>query len=64
MNTVETAPEEPIVEEADNAATTEEVVEAPVAENKDMTLEESEKQSKFTCCDGEVLKNLQAAVGL
>ena len=41
--------------------------EAPATETKEISLAEEEKSAKqtpFTCCDGEVLKNLQAACGL
>jgi len=65
--TVESTPEEPVQEE-ENADPVPEKEEAPEAETKeiaDATTEEPiEKQSTFTCCEGDVLKNLQAAVGM
>ena len=62
--------EEPVQEETENAEPEPEKEEVPAVETKEVvpTEEKSEKQSGFaacgTCCEGDVLKNLQAAVGL
>ena len=65
--TVESAAEDPVADEAENAELENE--ESLAVETKELdspTAEEKteNKQSPFVCCEGDVLKNLQAAVGL
>jgi len=63
--TVESAAEEPVAE-GENADPVMEEEAAPVTETKEIAATEdqkSEKQSSFACCEGDVLKNLQAAIG-
>ena len=66
--TVESAAEDPVAEEAENADPEPEKEEDAEVETKEIvssTEEKTEtKQSPFVCCEGDVLKNLQAAVGL
>jgi len=66
--TVESAAEDPVAEEAENDEPVPEKEEAPVMETKEVDVVEEkstseQKQSPFVCCEGDVLKNLQAAVG-
>lgn len=70
VSTVESAEEQPVAEE-ENADPVPEEEEAPATETKEIaatTEEKSDKPSYLAscgaCCDGDVLKNVQAAVGL
>ena len=68
--TVESAADEPVQEEAENSDPTAEQSDEPAESAKDMETSEEdvkEQSSTFACCQGssaDVLKNLQAAVGM
>jgi hypothetical protein len=69
VSTVESTADEPVQEEAENSDPTGGKYDEVVESTKDMvtTAEGKEQSSSFACCQGssaDVLKNLQAAVGM
>jgi hypothetical protein len=73
VSTVESAGEEPVQEENENSDPTSEKIDEPAESTKEVVASEEQEgkeetsNNTFACCHGspaEVLKNLQAAVGM